>query len=254
MRWTASLAAGEVWGGGGAETVAAHPIEFVSANPTGPIHVGGTRNAAYGDALARILAFHGHSVEREFYVNDHGTQITLFGESLRARARGEEPPENGYQGDYVAEVAAEIEGAADLPVEELARLGVELMVARAERSLARFRVVFDRWFSQRTLHEGSPSALDSAFADLEQQGSTFREDGALWLRTTEFGDDKDRVIERSGGEPTYLAPDIAYHRDKRERGYRPAARRLGCRPPRVRAADARRLRGARGRRPASWSS
>jgi arginyl-tRNA synthetase len=213
------VAAGDTWGGAGAETSQRVLIEFVSANPTGPIHVGGTRNAAYGDALARILAFHGHAVEREFYVNDYGTQITLFGESLRARARGEEPPEGGYQGDYVAEVASEIEGARDLAVEELARLGVELMVARAERSLARFRVVFDRWFSQRTLHEGSPSAIDAAFGELEQQGRTFHADGALWLRTTDFGDDKDRVIERSTGEHTYLAPDIAYHRDKRERGF-----------------------------------
>jgi arginyl-tRNA synthetase len=213
------LGAGERWGGGGIERALKVLVEFVSANPTGPVHVGGTRNAAYGDALARILAFRGHTVEREFYVNDHGSQVQLLGESIRARARGEQPPENGYQGDYVVELAHEIQGAADVPVEELSRLGVELMVARAEQSLARFRVIFDRWFSQRSLHEGSPSPVDRAFARLEEQGRTYRKDGALWLRTSDFGEEKDRVIERASGEHTYFASDIAYHHDKRERGY-----------------------------------
>ena len=213
------LAAGADWGGGGADPALKVNVEFVSANPTGPVHVGGTRNAAYGDAVARLLAFRGHRVHREFYVNDHGTQAQLFGASVQARARGQEPPENGYQGGYVQEIADELPGAGDLPEGEVARLAIELMIARAERSLAGFRVLFDRWFSERTLHEGDPSPVRHAFDVLDEQGRTFREDGALWLRTTEFGDDKDRVLERSSGEHTYFASDIAYHQEKLERGF-----------------------------------
>ena len=213
------LADGEGWGGGSADPPLAVNVEFVSANPTGPVHVGGTRNAAYGDALARLLAFCGHRVHREFYVNDHGTQTRRLGESIQARARGQEPPAGGYQGAYVTALAAEIEGAADLPLDEVARLGIELMVAQAERSLARFRVLFDHWFSERSLHEGQPSPVAHAFDVLAEQGRTFRQDGALWLRTTDFGDDKDRVLERSSGEHTYFASDIAYHQEKRERGF-----------------------------------
>ena len=213
------LAAGADWGGGGADPALKVNVEFVSANPPGPVHVGGTRNAAYGDAVARLLAFRGHRVHREFYVNDHGTQAQLFGASVQARARGQEPPENGYQGGYVQEIADELPGAGDLPEGEVARLAIELMIARAERSLAGFRVLFDRWFSERTLHEGDPSPVRHAFDVLDEQGRTFREDGALWLRTTEFGDDKDRVLERSSGEHTYFASDIAYHQEKLERGF-----------------------------------
>ena len=213
------LGAGDAWGGGSADPALAVNVEFVSANPTGPVHVGGTRNAAYGDALARLLAFMGHRVHREFYVNDHGTQTRRLGESIRARARGEEPPADGYKGAYIGELAAEIEGAGDLPVDEVAQLGVALMVAQAEHSLARFRVVFDHWFSERSLHDGEPSPVAHAFDVLDRQGRTFREDGALWLRTTDFGDDKDRVLERSSGEHTYFASDIAYHQEKRERGF-----------------------------------
>ncbi len=215
----AVLASGDGWGGGGADPALRVNVEFVSANPTGPVHVGGTRNAAFGDALARLLAFRGHDVHREFYVNDHGSQAQVFGASVQARARGEEPPENGYQGDYVQEIADELQGAADLPQEEVSRLAIELMVARAESSLARFRVLFDRWFSERTLHEGAPSPVQHGFDVLDAQARTFREDGALWLRTTEFGDDKDRVLERSSGEHTYFASDIAYHQEKLERGF-----------------------------------
>ena len=215
----AIAAAGDGWGGGGADPVRTVNIEFVSANPTGPVHVGGTRNAAYGDALARLLAFRGHRVHREFYVNDHGSQIRLLGASIQARARGEEPPEGGYVGDYIVELATEIDGAAALPEDEVARLGVQLMLGQAERSLARFRIVFDIWFREHTLYDGSPNAVQRAFDVLEAQGRTFHQDGALWLRTTEFGDDKDRVLERSSGEHTYFASDIAYHQEKRERGF-----------------------------------
>jgi len=213
------LAAGDTWGGGGADPPLAVTVEFVSANPTGPVHVGGTRNAAYGDALARLLAFQGHRVHREFYVNDFGSQTRRLGESIQARARGEEPPADGYKGEYVKDLAAAIDGAGELPVDDVARRGVELMVAQAETSLARFRITFDHWFSERSLHEGDPTPVAHAFDVLDGQGRTFREDGALWLRTTDFGDDKDRVLERSNGEHTYFASDIAYHQEKRERGF-----------------------------------
>ncbi len=215
----AVLAAGDRWGGGGADPALSVNVEFVSANPTGPVHVGGTRNAAYGDALARLLELRGHRVHREFYVNDHGTQVQRLGQSIKARARGEDPPEGGYQGAYVIDLAQRIEGAADLPLEEVTRLGVQLMVAHAQESLSRFRIEFDTWFSERSLHEGEPSLVEHSFDVLARQGRTFRQDGALWLRTTDFGDDKDRVLERSSGDHTYFASDIAYHQEKLERGF-----------------------------------
>ncbi|MFM9140434.1 MAG: arginine--tRNA ligase [Solirubrobacterales bacterium] len=212
-------AAGSRWGAEQADPPLRVNVEFVSANPTGPIHVGGTRNAAYGDSLARLLAFTGNEVHREFYVNDAGSQVLMLGESVKARARGEEVPEGGYQGDYVARLADDIPGAGDLPATEGARAAVALMVAEAERSLARMRIVFDDWFHEHTLHEGDPSAVGRSLASLDEQGRSFEEEGALWLRTTEFGDDKDRVLMRSSGEHTYFASDIAYHRDKLDRGF-----------------------------------
>ncbi len=215
----AVLAAGEQWGGAVADPPLQINVEFVSANPTGPVHVGGTRNAVYGDALARLLSFVGHKVHREYYVNDAGSQIRALGVSVQARARGEEPPEEGYQGEYIIALAADIPGAADLPVDQVARLAVELMVAEAERSLARLRVVFDDWFHETTLHAGSPSPVAKALELLDSDGRTFLSDEALWLRTTEFDDDKDRVLERSSGEHTYFASDIAYHQDKLDRGF-----------------------------------
>jgi arginyl-tRNA synthetase len=208
--------AGEGFGAGGADPVERVDVEFVSANPTGPLHIGHTRNAAYGDALARILEFHGHEVTREFYVNDYGSQVVRFAESLRARARGEEVPEGGYQGDYVAELAAEIEGAADMELEQLGRAGVEHMIDHMRDSLRRFRIEFDVWTFESTLH---PGAVEHAFERLAELGQTFRSEGALWVRTSQHGDDKDRVIERSSGEHTYFASDIAYHQNKRDRGY-----------------------------------
>jgi arginyl-tRNA synthetase len=214
------LAAGDAYGGGGAGD---HPervnIEFVSANPTGPLTAAGGRHAAYGDALGRLLEFAGHQVEREYYINDHGAQVRKLGESIRARARGEEPPPDGYQGEYVAELAAQIPGAADADPDELARRGVEIMVERIRATLERFRVRFDRWFSERQLHETEPSPVEQHYAELERVGHVFRSEGAVWLRTSAFGDDKDRVLRRSTGEHTYFAADVAYHEDKRERGY-----------------------------------
>jgi arginyl-tRNA synthetase len=208
--------AGESFGAGGAAPAERIDVEFVSANPTGPLHIGHTRNAAYGDALARILEFHGHEVTREFYANDYGSQVLRFAESLRARARGEEVPEAGYLGDYVADLAAEMPGAAEMDLEELGRAGVERMIDHMRESLLRFRVEFDVWTFESSLH---PAAVEHAFERLADLGETFRSEGALWVRTSRHGDDKDRVIERSSGEHTYFASDIAYHQNKRERGF-----------------------------------
>ncbi len=213
------LDAGASFGAGGADPAERILVEFVSANPTGPLVAASGRHAAYGDALARILEHHGHSVWREYYFNDAGTQIRLLGESVRARARGEAVPEGGYQGDYVGELAAEIPGAADLPVDVLADRSVELMLERIKATLDRYGVRFDRFFSEQTLHEGSPSELERALARIESAGHTYTSEGALWLRTTTFGDDKDRVLERSGGDPTYFAADVAYLLEKQERGF-----------------------------------
>jgi arginyl-tRNA synthetase len=217
------LAAGGEFGAGGADPAERVLVEFVSSNPTGPMHVGHGRNAAYGDALARMLAFRGHSVEREFYVNDYGTQARKLGESIQARARGEDVPEGGYVGDYVIELAAEIPDAATADVATVARRGIELMLERTRQTLENFRVHMDQWFSERSLHESPDGAAQSlvehAFERLEQQGNSYRSEGALWVRTSRFGDDKDRVIERSTGQHTYFASDIAYHQEKRERGF-----------------------------------
>jgi arginyl-tRNA synthetase len=213
------LAAGDRFGAGSAQPPERIDVEFVSANPTGPLTAASGRHAAYGDALANVLHLAGHDVEREYYFNDAGTQVTKLGESIRARARGEEPPEDGYRGDYVQELADAIPNAAETDPDELARRGVELMFERIRATLRAYRVDFDHWFSERSLHEGSPDAVARAYERLEERGHLYRHDGALWLRTTDFGDDKDRVLERSSGEPTYFAADVAYHEEKLERGY-----------------------------------
>jgi arginyl-tRNA synthetase len=213
------LAAGDGYGGGSAAPALRIDIEFVSANPTGPLTAASGRHAAYGDALARVLEFAGHEVVREYYFNDAGTQIEKLGESIRARARSEEVPEGGYEGDYVRELAAQIPGAADIDAHELAAIGVELMFDRIKATLHAYRVDFDLFFNERSLHEGSPSAVDRAFERLSEEGHVYRSEGALWLRTTEFGDDKDRVLERSTGQPTYFAADVAYVENKLERGF-----------------------------------
>jgi arginyl-tRNA synthetase len=192
-------------------------VEFVSANPTGPITVASGRHAAYGDALARILAFAGHLVEREYYVNDQGSQVLRFGESIRARARGEEPPEDGYRGEYVTELAARIPGAADADPADLALAGVEVMLEEIAKTLERFRVHMDSFFSERSLYERGE--IEKTLAQLEQSGHVYSSEGATWLRSTTFEDDKDRVLRRSSGDVTYFASDIAYHVDKRDRGY-----------------------------------
>jgi arginyl-tRNA synthetase len=215
-----ALAAGEEFGARGVRTPERILVEFVSANPTGPMHVGHARNAAYGDALARVLAFHGHDVEREFYVNDAGSQVRKLGESIRALALAEPLPEDGYKGDYVAQLAERLADAAVMDAAELGRAAVKIMVEGMQATLAAFGVgQFDRWAYESTLHEGAPSPVAHTLTILEQHGHTYRSEGALWLRSTDYGDDKDRVLVRSSGEHTYFASDIAYHQDKRERGF-----------------------------------
>jgi len=233
------LLAGDDHGRGEARTSERVLVEFVSANPTGPMHAGHARNAAYGDSLARLLSFHGHEVTREFYVNDAGSQVRKLGESIGALMRGEPVPEDGYRGDYVKTLVTEVqhtlagagtnegEGdgggaeAAELDPGALGQAAVRIMVDRMAATLRDFRVTFDAkgWRHESELHEGAPSPVEHALALLGEQGRTYRSKGALWLRTTEFGDDKDRVLVRSNGEYTYFASDIAYHQDKRERGF-----------------------------------
>jgi arginyl-tRNA synthetase len=193
-------------------------VEFVSANPTGPITAAGGRGAALGDSIARILEFAGHPVRREFYVNDRGGQIDRFAVSISARMKGEPVPEDGYEGDYVVEIAKglEQEGLRADDLDEVGRRGIAQMLAAAEETLRRYGVVFDTWSSERALHESG--AVERALGEARDAGHVYESEGATWLRTTSFGDDKDRVLIRSDGEPTYLLSDMAYHRDKLDRG------------------------------------
>jgi arginyl-tRNA synthetase len=194
-------------------------LEFVSANPTGPIHLGGTRWAAVGDALSRLLKAQGAEVVNEYYFNDAGGQIDRFARSLLAAARGEPAPEDGYGGLYIAEIANEVKAKhpdAD-DVETFRVEGVELMFQQIRASLAEFGTHFDVYFNEKDLH--AKGELDLAVRRLREQGHVFERDGAVWLRTTDFGDDKDRVVVRSNGEYTYFAADCAYYLDKRNRGF-----------------------------------
>jgi arginyl-tRNA synthetase len=204
-------------------------VEFVSANPTGPLHIGGTRWAAVGDSLSRVFEAQGGIVTREYYFNDHGIQIDRFARSLVAAHLGEQAPEDGYGGAYILEIAARVEadypgGAAalkDLPRDEaqeiFRELGVNLMFAEVKASLHDFGVDFDVFTHENTLHESG--AVEHAIARLKELGHIFEADGATWLRTTEFGDDKDRVIIKNDGEGAYMSGDLAYYLDKRERGF-----------------------------------
>jgi arginyl-tRNA synthetase len=215
-------------------------VEFVSANPTGPLTAASGRHAAYGDAVARLLEAVGHDVEREYYVNDTGGQVERFGASIAARMSGEPPPEDGYEGEYIGELAERIaaEGVDVADVDAVAGHGIELMLEQIRASLHRYGVDFDRWFSERTLHESG--ALDAVLESLRDSGHAYESEGALWLRTTEFGDDKDRVLVRTNGTPTYFATDIAYAMDKFDRGYQRLIDPLGAdhhgHPIRMRAA------------------
>ncbi|QCB94299.1 arginine--tRNA ligase [Cellulomonas shaoxiangyii] len=205
-------------------------LEFVSANPTGPIHIGGVRWAAVGDSLARVLQASGAEVTREYYFNDHGAQIDRFARSLLARARGEDAPEDGYGGQYIADIADRIVADAaaagepdprtldDAAATEAFRVrGVDLMFEEIKASLRDFGVEFDVYFHEDSLHESG--AVERAVQRLRDAGHMYEADGATWLRTTEFGDDKDRVVIKSDGEAAYIAGDIAYYLDKRERGF-----------------------------------
>ena len=213
------LEAGERLGASAADSPEKVLVEFVSANPTGPIHVGTGRNAAYGDSLVRLLEAAGHEVQREYYVNDAGSQIGRFADSIAARMRGEEPPEDGYAGEYVSEIADRLkaEGVDPGDRETLERRGIEEVLGEVRQTLERFGVRFDNWFSERSLY--AKGEVEAALAELEKRGHTYRHEDALWLRTTDFGDDKDRVLIRSNGDATYLTPDIAYHWDKLQRGF-----------------------------------
>jgi len=194
-------------------------LEFISANPTGPLHLGHTRWAAVGDALGRVLSAAGASVTREFYINDRGRQMDLFGESVQAAAQGKPIPEDGYQGEYIAELAKEV--VAMNPgissTIEFREAAYQVQLAQQQHVLKDFHTSFDVWFSERSLHESN--AVDHALEKLRSQGHVFEEDGAVWLRTTDFGDDKDRVIIKEGGDLTYFASDTAYYINKRERGF-----------------------------------
>ena len=192
-------------------------VEFVSANPTGPLTAAGGRHAAFGDSVARLLEVRGHRVEREYYVNDAGGQIERFAASIAARMEGQPPPEDGYAGEYVADIAeaASAAGIGPSDPDALGRFGVERMVAAIQATLARFGVEHDRYSSERELRDSG--RVGEVLGSLGAAGATYESEDAVWLRSSDHGDDKDRVLVRSGGEPTYLAPDIAYHRDKLSR-------------------------------------
>ncbi|EHI13533.1 arginine--tRNA ligase [Mycolicibacterium thermoresistibile] len=212
---------------GHSDTLAGRKInlEFVSANPTGPIHIGGTRWAAVGDALGRLLTTQGADVTREYYFNDHGAQIDRFAKSLIAAAKGEPTPEDGYAGEYIQEIAAAVLAkepqALSLPDDEMHEtfrsIGVDLMFAHIKQSLHEFGTDFDVYTHEESMH--TSGRVDQAIARLREAGAIYEKDGAVWLRTTDYGDDKDRVVIKSDGQPAYIAGDLAYYLDKRERGF-----------------------------------
>ncbi len=213
------LSAGSAYGQGEAAAGQNINLEFVSANPTGPIHIGGVRWAAVGDALARLLQASGAKVTREYYFNDHGAQIDRFARSLLAAAKGEPAPEDGYGGEYIAEIAQRVteQVPGTLDQEVFRERGVSLMFEEIKASLHDFGVDFDVYFHENSLHESG--AVERAIERLRGLGHMYVKDGAEWLRTTEFGDDKDRVVLKSDGDPAYISGDLAYYLDKRERGF-----------------------------------
>jgi arginyl-tRNA synthetase len=220
------VTAGDAFGTGSLHRGVSMNLEFVSANPTGPIHMGGTRWAAVGDSLARILISQGADVTREYYFNDHGAQIDRFARSLIAAHLGRPAPEDGYGGAYISDIASRVVAAyqhdvTSLPEDEAQEvfrsLGVELMFGDIKANLHDFGVDFDVYFHEDSLHESR--AVERAVTRLRELGHIFEDDGAVWLRTTAFGDDKDRVIIKSDGNPAYIAADLAYYLNKRERGF-----------------------------------
>jgi len=217
--------AGHTYGNSDAEAGHNINLEFVSANPTGPIHIGGTRWAAVGDALGRLLTTQGADVVREYYFNDHGAQIDRFANSLIAAAKGEPAPEDGYAGSYIADIAAQVLQQAPDALsqpnaeqhETFRRIGVDLMFAHIKKSLHDFGVDFDVYTHEESMH--ASGRVEQAIARLRENGNIYEKDGATWLRTSAFGDDKDRVVIKSDGKHAYIAGDLAYYLDKRGRGF-----------------------------------
>ncbi|MCF6379731.1 arginine--tRNA ligase [Nocardioides KLBMP 9356] len=219
------VAAGSSYGSSDAFAGEKINLEFVSANPTGPLHLGGVRWAAVGDALGRIFQKTGADVTREYYFNDHGAQIDRYSSSLLASAQGRPAPEDGYGGQYIHDIAAavieqrpDVKDMDDEAAQEVFReVGVEMMFAEIKKSLHDFGVDFDVYFHEKSLHDSG--AVERAIERLTEMGNTYEADGALWLRTEKYGDDKDRVIIRSNGTPAYISGDLGYYLDKRERGF-----------------------------------
>jgi len=217
--------AGHIYGNSDAQAGHNINLEFVSANPTGPIHIGGTRWAAVGDALGRLLTTQGADVVREYYFNDHGAQIDRFANSLIAAAKGEPTPEDGYAGSYIADIAAQVLQQAPDALsqpdaeqhETFRRIGVDLMFAQIKKSLHEFGTDFDVYTHEESMH--TSGRVEQAIARLRENGNIYEKDGATWLRTSAFGDDKDRVVIKSDGKHAYIAGDLAYYLDKRERGF-----------------------------------
>jgi arginyl-tRNA synthetase len=221
----AILSAKNEYGRGSALAGVKINLEFISANPTGPLHLGHTRWAAVGDSLGRVLSAAGASVTREFYINDRGNQMDLFGQSVQAAALGEPIPEDGYQGEYISDLARDVvaqnPAIKDLPAAErliaFRESAYQLQLKDQQRVLDTFNTHFDVWFSERSLHDGG--SVEHGLDKLRSQGHVFEVDGATWLRTTDFGDDKDRVLVKANGDLTYFSSDTAYYINKRERGF-----------------------------------
>ena len=228
------VAAGTAYGRGDSMAGRTINMEFVSANPTGPLHLGHTRWAALGDAIARVLAAAGADVSSEYYINDAGSQMNVFADSVLARMKDQDVPEGGYPGQYVVDIAQEI--AAEMPQladscddsvrDEVRSRAYALQLQDIQDTLAEFDVHFDIWFSEQSLHDSG--ALQTAVQRLREQGHVYDDNGAVWLRTTDFGDDKDRVLIRTDGAPTYFAADAAYYLDKRDRGFTEKVYLLGA--------------------------
>ena len=222
---TTILSSPATYGTGNSLTGVCVNLEFISANPTGPLHLGHTRWAAVGDSLGRVLTAAGAKVIREFYINDRGNQMDLFGKSVEAAALGQPIPEDGYQGAYISDLADAVvrenpgikELAAETRYEEFREAAYKVQLAEQQGVLDTFNTHFDVWFSERSLHEAG--AVEHAVEKLRTQGHVFDSEGAIWLRTTDFGDDKDRVITKANGDLTYFASDTAYYINKRERGF-----------------------------------
>jgi arginyl-tRNA synthetase len=220
------LEAGDRWGADVVKQPQKILLEFVSANPTGPITAASARHAAYGDSLARVMRYAGHEVATEYYFNDAGRQVELFGQSLKARAEGDAVPEGGYEGEYVLQLARKLALPDGTDAAEWGHRGVAAMLEQIKQELHAVRVDFDRFQSERELHD--TGAVDAALVDVRNAGQAYEDDGATWLRTTSFGDDKDRVLVRSDGTPTYFAADVAYLKHKLDRGCDTALYVLGA--------------------------